>query len=137
MGGFQQVPGAGDIRVDVKLRVFDGRSHSSPRAEMHDRVEFSSMHDARDGTSIAQVGLVELNIATKSSDVRVLDGWVVEVVEVIEDRNGVAEGETFFDEVGADKTSAASHENIHPRTLSAREKRRQEKVPAAFESHDR
>ena len=73
---------------------------------------------------------MKLNVATKSGDVRVLDGGIVEVVEVIEHGNGVAECEALFDKVGANKTSAASHENIHPRTLSADEKRGQEKVPA-------
>ena len=72
---------------------------------------------------------MKLDVREEGGDIGALDGGIVEVVEVVEDRNGVADGEAFFDEMGADKAGSAGHENIHPRTLSAREKREQEKVP--------
>jgi hypothetical protein len=65
---------------------------------------------------------------TETRDVRALDGRVVKVVEVVEDRDFVAEREAFLDKMRADETSAAGHENLHRGTVSGREKSEQAKV---------
>jgi hypothetical protein len=127
-GGFEDVPGAGDVCVDVKFRLLDGRAHAGPGSEVDDGVGLFRGDDTLDGGPVAEVGSVNGRVFGEAGDVGALDGGVVEVVEVVENAEGVALGEEFFDEIGADEPGAASDENFHPRTVCGAEKSGQGKV---------
>jgi Ni,Fe-hydrogenase III component G len=51
--------------------------------------------DARNGVSVANVGFVDGDILREVRDIGPLDRRIIEVVEVIEDRDGMAEMEHF------------------------------------------
>jgi len=64
-------------------------------------------------TRVAQIGLMDTDLVRYGSDVPVFDFRIVKIVEVIQNRNLMAGGEEFLDEMGTDESSAARHENFH------------------------
>src|SRR5436309_12785767 len=64
------------------------------------------------------------HIFGETGDVCLLDLRIVEIVEVIEDHDGVSCLEQVFDEMGADKTGSACDQNSHvPRSSTTKHKK--------------
>ncbi len=61
------------------------------------------------------------DLSRYGDDVCPLNFRIVKIVEVIQDRNLMAGGEEFLDEMRPDKSGAARHENFH--CASVRRKR--------------
>ena len=57
--------------------------------------------------------MVNGHIFGESGDICLLDLRIVEIVEVIEDHDGVSYREQSFNEMGADKTGSACDQDSH------------------------
>src|SRR5947207_13697819 len=53
------------------------------------------------------------HIFGETGDIRLLDLRIVEIIEVIEDHDGVSCREQVFNEMGADKTGSSCDQNSH------------------------
>ena len=91
---FEEVESAGDVCVEIQLRIADGRPHSGARGEMHDAVKFPALDDPPHRFTVADIHLVNRHVFRKSRDIRALDRGVVEVVKVVHHLDGMAGSET-------------------------------------------
>ena len=93
---FEQMQRAGDVRVVIQLRRTDRWSNAGARGEVSDRIEFFPMKQATHRAAVAQIDLMQRDVIHDSSNVCALDLRIVEVVEVIEDRDFVAQREQLL-----------------------------------------
>ncbi len=70
---------------------------------------------------ITQIGVMHRDLVRDGGDVSALDLRIVEIVEVVQDRDLVSVGEQLLDKVRPDESGAARHENFH--CASVRRKR--------------
>src|SRR5437899_9658000 len=64
------------------------------------------------------------HIFGETGDIRLLDLRIVEIIEVIEDHDGVSCREQVFNEMGADKTGSACDQDSHvPRSSTTKHKK--------------
>jgi len=80
---------------------------------MNNGVEPASLKQRTRGGSVADVGFDEAHARGEAGDIAAFEGGVVEVVEVVEDSDGIAAREESFDGVRADESSAAREEDVH------------------------
>src|SRR5437763_16794842 len=60
----------------------------------------------------------------ETGDIRLLDLRIVEIIEVIEDHDGVSCRQQVLNEIGADKTGSACDQNSHlPRSSTTKHKK--------------
>ena len=110
---FEQVERAGDVGIDVKLRLADRRPHARASGEVDDGVEPTFTHDPAHGVRVAQVRVVEHDVVTHGGEVAVLDARIVIIVEVVEHGDPVAVGQQGLDQMRADESGAAGNEDFH------------------------
>ena len=67
---------------------------------------------------VAKIDFTNRSVFRKRGNVRVLDLWIVEVIEVIDDDNVVTLGQQSFDKVRADKSRSAGDQDFHSRGTS-------------------
>ena len=80
---------------------------------MDDAVGFLLADGAFHGIPIAQIGVVNGHLLAKASHIGPLDGRIVEIVEIVENAQGVAFREEEVREIGADEPGAAREEDVH------------------------
>ena len=80
---------------------------------MCDRVEFFAMKQCSYRSRVAQVNVVKGDLILNCCDIRMLDLWIVKIVEVVENGDVVAGDQQFFGEMRTDKTRAARKQNSH------------------------
>lgn len=104
---FEQVERAVDVGADVKSWIGNRRPNASPGRKMEDLVEAVPGKKRVDQRRIADVSFDQRDALTDGGDIAMLDGWVVEVVEVIDHDDIVALRQEGFAEVRADEAGAA------------------------------
>src|SRR5207302_3363834 len=104
---------AGDVSVVIKLRLRDGRAHPGPGSEVHDGIEFFSMKQPANVLTISQIDLVDGYVIPNCLDVSAFDGRIIEIVEVIQDSDGVSAAQEPFDQMRSDKSGAACDQDLH------------------------
>ena len=104
---------AGDVGIEVKLRVADGWPYAGASGEVDDSVGLGIGDDTGDGVGVADISFVELNMGENVGDVLAFDRRVIEVVEVIDNDDFVAIFNGICDEVGSDESCAAAHKQLH------------------------
>src|SRR5262245_28392593 len=111
--GFEQMQCANHIGVVVELGVLNRWSNAGPSSHMRDDLEFLAMKQVSHRRAIAKIDMVNGHIFGKTGDICLLDLWIVKIVEVIEDDDGVSCCEQAFSEMGADETSPAGNQDSH------------------------
>ena len=105
--GFQQVERAIDIGAHIQTRIGYGRPNSGAGGEMEDLVELMFSENRVDQLHIANVAFDQRDALTDGGDIGVLDGWVVEIVEVIDHDHISTTRQEGFAEVRANEAGAA------------------------------
>ena len=87
--GLEEVVGSGDVRVNVKLRVFHRRPDARPRCDVDDRVKFSLREKRLNRRAIPDIPLNHIGRASERRHVGPLDGRIVVIVEIIDHRDRI------------------------------------------------
>jgi len=111
---------AGDVGVDVELRVFQRRANPGPRGKVDDGVEAALGDGFLDEIAASNISFVKSSGAAELGEVRAFDAGVVVVVEIINDFDLVAVPNQPSRHMGSDKTSSPRYQNSHRRTLESR-----------------
>ena len=92
---------------------------------MNDRVEFALPSKDINPLPIPDVTFLDAHVPPKPCNVRTLDGGVVVVVKIVNQRNIVPVCEQTGADVRADKSGAAGHQYLHACRLACEGKLRQ------------
>jgi len=93
--------------------LIEGRTPGPGRRGGQCNRGFCSRTAPLDCVPVAQVGLIYGDVLGEAGDIRALDSWIVEVVEIVEDAQGVVFREQQVSEIGADEPGPAGEENFH------------------------
>jgi hypothetical protein len=115
------VEGAFDVRVDVELRLLDGRANTGTGGQMDDGVKTAHIERFSHEQRIGDVTFAKLHLGAERSQVFTFDGRVVVVVDVVDDGDLARfVAKQPFDGMGADEAGAASDKNVHERRMGRR-----------------
>ena len=103
----------GNICVVVKLRLLDRWSNTRTRGQMENRVEFLVSKNITNFVGVPKIDIVQSNVFRERGNVLSLDLWIVEIVEVVDDGDVMPIAEKPFDQMRADESCTAGHENFH------------------------
>jgi hypothetical protein len=112
------VKGPVDVGCKVDFRTLDGRSYAGSRSEMRDRVGSFCGKCAQDGVFVSNIDCVETNIGENRLQIFSFDPGIVEVVEIINDRDRVPIGQEGLDQVRTDKSATSRDQYFHIATRS-------------------
>ena len=110
--------GSRDVRVDIELRIEDGRAHSCPCRQMNDRVGLDTPEEFMNRLPLTEVNLDTLHGGGKCSGIGPLDDRIIEVVKVIDHRDIMTGIQEFLNHMGSDKTYSPCDNDLHRETLS-------------------
>src|SRR4030095_911834 len=109
---------ATDIRLVINLRVLNRWASARASSQMHDRLKFFAMKHVPHRRAVAKIDMVNRQVFSNGSNVRVLDLRIVKIIEVVEDGDFVASRQELLDKMRPNKTSAARDENSHGSSLA-------------------
>ena len=112
---FEYVQKAGDVCIDVGLRILQRVSDARLRGEMHDAIGTLALEDVPESALIGIVDCFVLKpVATnQSGKARSLQRDIVVVVQIVDADNRVAAREQLRRDVRADESGASGDEHLH------------------------
>jgi hypothetical protein len=96
----------------------NGRPDASARSEVHDRVYVFAAKHSSDRVAVSKVDVADGYVFSETSNVRVLDLWIVKIIEIVEDDDVMIGSEQLFNQVRPDKASTACHQDSHGAKLA-------------------
>ena len=85
---------------------------------MRDHFKFFAVKQISHGRAISKIDMMSGHVFGETGDICLLDLRIVEIVEVIEDHDGVSYREQSFNEMGADETGSACDQDSHGAKLA-------------------
>src|SRR4029453_13130821 len=96
---------ATDIRVVIKLRVLNRWANARASSQMHDRLKFFAMKHVPHRRAVPKIDMVNRQVFSNGSNVRVLDLRIVKIIEVVEDGDFGASRQGLLEKMRPNKTS--------------------------------
>src|SRR5215467_3695347 len=107
-----------DICIVIQLRVLNRGTNTRARSQMRDRVNFLPMKQVSHRRAVAKIDVADGHVLRKTGNVRALDLWIVEIIEVVKDHDSIPGGKQLLDKVRPDKPRAACNQNSHETKLA-------------------
>src|ERR1051325_4782278 len=107
-----------DICVVIELGELNRGSNPRARSQMRDRVNFFTVKQVSHRRAIAKIDMADGHVLRKTGNVRALDLWVVEIVEIVKDDDGISGRKQLVDKVRPDKPRTACDQNSHETKLA-------------------
>src|ERR1700730_10778640 len=101
------------VGVVVKLRLLNRWPNPRTCGQMENRVEFLISENISNFAGVAKIDVVKSNVFRERGNVLSLDLRIVKIVEVVNDDDVMSIGEKPFDQMRADESCTAGHENFH------------------------
>src|SRR6059058_3709589 len=115
--GFQKVQGADEIDIQVKMRIFNRRPHTSHGAQVDNGLERLTLKQSTEHAPVAKVPFAELKTLARRNgvdhfaQVGLLPLRRIIVVEVVQAHDLVAAGEQRLSDVTADEAGRAGYQD--------------------------
>src|SRR5262245_33905742 len=112
-----------DICVVIELRVLNRGANTRARSQMRNRIKFLAMKQTSHRLTVAKLDVADSHVLGKASNIRVLDLWIVRIIEIVEDDDSMPGRKQLLDKVRADEARAACDQNSHEPKLATDEHR--------------
>src|SRR5215468_12739292 len=102
-----------DICIVIELRELNRGPNTRARSQVRDCVNLLAVKQITHRRSVAKIDMADGYVLGKTGDIRVLDLWVVKIIEVVEDDDSMPGRQQLLDKMRPDETRAACDQNSH------------------------
>ena len=102
-----------DVGVVIKPRELNGGPNASARSQMHDHFDFLAAKHCSHCVVLSKVDVANGYVFCETSDVRVLDLRVIEIIEIIQDDDFMPHIEQLPGNMRPDKAGTACDQDSH------------------------
>ena len=112
---FEDVHEADDVGVDVGVRILQRIAHAGLRGQMHHAVELLACKQLFHAGAVGHVELDEAEafLRREARQTRLLESWIVVIVEIVETDDFVAARQQNLRYVAADEARSARDQHFH------------------------
>jgi hypothetical protein len=121
MPSFEDMAEAGEVGIEIGLRVLDREAHARLGAEMDDALEAALGEEPGHAVAVGEVEPFEAEaiMAVEAGEPRLLQGGIVIIVEIVDADDLVAAFEQDPGRLVADEAGRSRHQNAHDPSRAA------------------
>src|SRR2546423_1486031 len=110
--------GPADICVVIELRVLNRGANARACSQMRDCVNFLAVKQVSHRRAVAKIDVADGYVFGKTSNIRVLNLWIVKIIEIVEDDDFMPGRQELLDKMRPDETRAACDQDSHGAKLA-------------------
>src|SRR6266487_383950 len=108
----------GDICVVIELRVSNRWSNARARSQVRNCINFLAVKQVSHRRAVPKIDVAHDHVLGKTSNIRVLNLWIVKIIEIVEDDHVVPVRQELLDKMRPDETGAACDQDSHGAKLA-------------------
>src|SRR5262245_1130042 len=113
--------------------MLNRRPNTCTRSDVCDRAQFFAAKHTPHGFAVAKVDAANSYVARETCNVRVLNLWIVKIIEVVQDNDFMPRGEQLFGKMRPDETGATCDQDSHtPRSCTTKHAKCTKKIIAGL-----